>query len=167
MNKQEKERLSFREAMAYSWRGIRMWWKAAPEILLSGAVQRAVTALAPYLPLYFTARLVNAIAAGGDAGEVWRMLAALLASTAAAGAVQAAANCWDAIMRNSHQWPTWNRFFVEKLLSMDFCDVDSPRTQDLLNETEQVRNWSGWGLNRLYMRTSDLEIGRASCRERV
>ncbi len=156
MNKQEKERLSFREAMAYSWRGIRMWWKAAPEILLSGAVQRTVTALAPYLPLYFTARLVNAIAAGGDAGEVWRMLAALLASTAAAGAVQAAANCWDAIMRNSHQWPTWNRFFVEKLLSMDFCDVDSPRTQDLLNETEQVRNWSGWGLNRLYMRTSDL-----------
>ena len=156
MNKQKEERLSFREAMAYSWRGMKLWWKAAPQIFISGAVQRAVTALAPYLPLYFTARLVNAVAAGGDADEAWRMLAALLVSAAVVGAAQAATVCWDRTMRYSHQWPTWNRFFFEKLLSMDFCDVDDPRTQALLTEIEQLRNWSGWGLNRLYIRSADL-----------
>ena len=155
MNKQKEDRLSFREAMAYSWRGLKLWWKAAPQLLLSGAAKQAVTALAPYLPLYFTARLVNVIAAGAATDEVWRTLALLLASTAAAGAAQAAVNCWDDAAQ-SQQWPTWNRFFFEKLLSMDFCDVDTPRTQALLTETEQLRNWSGWGLTRVYMRSTAL-----------
>ena len=155
MNKQKEERLSFREAMAYSLRGFLLWWKAEPKIILSGALQRAVTALVPYLPLYFTARLVNAIAAGGDPGEVWQMLALLLISTAAVGTVQAAVNCWDKVMRYS-QWPIWNRFFFDKLLSMDFCDVDDPGTQDLINEIGQVSNWAGWGLNRLYAHSADL-----------
>ena len=155
MSKQKEERLSFKEAMAYSRRGFMLWWKAAPEIFLSAGIQRAVTALVPYLPLYFTARLVNAISGGGDAGEVWTMLWLLLASAAAAGAAQAAVNCWDNTM-DSHQWPAWNRFFYEKLLSMDFCDVDDPRTQALLNEAEQLRNWSSWGLTRVYLRFAAL-----------
>ncbi len=156
MSKQGKEKLSFREAMAWSWRGLKLWWKAAPGIFLSAAAWQAATALAPYLPLYFTARLVNAIAGGADAGQVWGMLAALLFSTAAAGAAQAAAGCWNNVMSESHEWPTWNRFFFDKLLSMDFCDVDDPRTQVLLNEAEQVRNWACWGLVLLYMRSAEL-----------
>ena len=147
MNKQGK--LSFREAMAYSWRGMKLWWKAAPEVLFFGAAKQAVTALAPYLSLYFTARLVNAIAAGGNPDEVWRMLVLLLASTAIAGAAQAAANCWGNTVRDSRQWPAWERFFFEKLLSMDFCDVDDPRTQALLTEAQQSRQWSAWGLDRI------------------
>ena len=91
---------------------------------------------------------MNVIAAGAAPDEVWRTLALLLASTAAAGAAQAAANCWSNTM-DSREWPVWNRFFFEKLLSMDFCDVDAPRTQALLTEVEQLRNWSGWGLYRV------------------
>ncbi len=156
MGKKEKERLSLREAMAYSRRGFLIWWKAEPEIFLSAGVRRAVDALAPYLPLYFTARLVNAIAGGGDPEAVWRTLALLLLSTAAAGAIKAAAACWDSTMRHSHQWPTWNRVFVEKLLSMDFCDVDDPKTQALLTQIKQNRNWGGWGLNKVYILSSEM-----------
>ena len=64
MNK--KDRLSFREVMAYSRRGYAIWWKYCPEALIIRGVLRGVEALAPYLPLYFTARLVNAIAGSGD-----------------------------------------------------------------------------------------------------
>lgn len=152
---EKKERLSFRQAMAYSRRGFAIWWKAEPEILIAGGVYRAVNALAPYLPLYFTARLVNTIAGGGEPGQVWAMLAALLLSTAAVGAVQAAARCWDETLRYSHQHPTWNRIFFEKLLSMDFCDVDDPKTQALFTQIQQARQWSGWGLNKLYIICSD------------
>ena len=154
MNKQEK--LSFKEAMAYSWRGFQIWWKATPQLILSGAVKEAVNALTPYLPLYFTARLVNAIAAGAAPDEAWRMLALLLVSTAVAGIAQHAANCWEYTMSEGYQWPAWNRFFFEKLLSMDFCDVDDPRAQALLNEAEQLRNWSSWGLTRLCPRSAAL-----------
>ena len=155
MNDTKKERLSFRQAMAYSRRGFAIWWRTAPEILIAAAVQRAVDALAPYLPLYFTARLVNAIAGGGEPGQVWTMLGWLLASTAAVAAIRAGVNCWDETMRHAHQFPAWNRIFFEKLLSMDFCDVDDPKNQALFTQIQQARQWSGWGLNKLYMRFSD------------
>lgn len=149
MNK-KKDRLTFREAMAYSWRGYGIWWKAAPEVLLAAGVHQTVAALSPYVPLYFTARLLNEIAGGGDADRVWRTLAALLASTAVVGLVQAAAVCWDHTMERSHLWPAWNRIFFEKLLSMDFCGVDDPKTQTLLTRIKQNNNWSSWGLNKLH-----------------
>lgn len=145
MNKKQ-DRLSFRQAMAYSRRAFSIWWDTAPEIFVSAAVRRAVDALVPYVPLYFTARLVNAIAGGGDGGTVWRTLWLLLLSTAAAGVVRAVVSCWDNAMEDSHQWPAWNRIFFNKLLSMDFCDVDDPRTQALFTQIKQNDNWGGWGL---------------------
>ena len=156
---EKKERLPFKTAVAYTRRGLSIWWEAAPEVLASGWVREGVDALFPYLPLYFTARLVNAIAGGGD---VWIMLAALLASTAAVAAVQAAVHCWDETMRRAHQWPAWNRIFFDKLLSMDFCDIDDPKNQALRTQIDQLRNWGGFGLNRVY-RVSAEAIG-ALCR---
>lgn len=151
MNNAKKERLSFRQAISYSRRGFAVWWKSEPEILIAAAAQRVVEALSPYLPLYFTARLVNVIAEGGDAKQIWTMLAALLVSTAIVGALRAAVKCWDETMRRSHQWPTWNRIFFEKLLAMDFCDVDDPKSQALFTQIQEARNWNGRGLNQLYM----------------
>jgi len=155
MRKQKNERLPFKTVMAYTRRGFAIWWKAEPELLIAAAVQRAVEALAPYLPLYFTARLVNAIAGDVEAKQVWTTLALLLASTAAAGVLRAVVRRWDETMRRTHQWPTWNRIFFDKLLSMDFCDVDDPKSQALLTQIQQARQWSGWGLNKLYIIFSD------------
>ena len=156
---EKKERLSFRQAAAYTRRGLSIWWEAAPEVLVSGWVREGVDALFPYLPLYFTAQLVNAISGGGD---VWIMLAALLASTAVVAVVRAAVHCWDETMRRAHQWPAWNRIFFDKLLSMDFCDIDDPKNQALRTQIDQLRNWGGFGLNRVY-RVSAEAIG-ALCR---
>ena len=150
-----KNRLSLREAVAYTRRGFAIWCKAAPEVLVSAAAVRAVNALAPYLPLWFTARLVNAIA-GGEPGAAWPMLAGLLISTAVMGAVRAAASAWDGTMMDGRLYTVWNRIHFEKLLSMDFCDVDNPKTQALLTQILQNNNWSGWGLINIYGLFADL-----------
>ena len=49
-----------------------------------------------------------------------------------------------------------NRLYFEKLLSMDFCDVDDPKTQALLTRIFQNNNWSGWGLTNVYGCFADL-----------
>ncbi|MDE7171910.1 MAG: ABC transporter ATP-binding protein/permease, partial [Oscillospiraceae bacterium] len=151
MNK-EQDRLSFRQAMAYTRRAFSIWWEVAPEIFVSSTVRRAVDALTPYVPLYFTARLVNAIAGGGDGETVWRTLWLLLLSTAAAGIVKAAVSCWDSAMEDSHKFPAFCRIFFKKLLSMDFCDVDDPKAQALLTQIEQNDNWGDLGLGEVYQR---------------
>ena len=40
-----------------------------------------------------------------------------------------------------------NRMFTDKLLSMDFADIDKTETHDLLSNIRQVENWSGWGFH--------------------
>ena len=149
MHNEKQERLTLRQAAAHTRRGLLLMWKTAPEVLLSAAAREAMVALTPYLPLYFTARLVNAIAGGEDPRRVWTMLAALLASTAVMGLIQAAANGWEKTIMRSHLWPASKRIFFEKLLRMDFCDVDDPKTQTLLTEIEQNTNWAGYGMNRV------------------
>ncbi len=118
-------------------------------MFISALVGEAVPALAPYLPLYFTARLVDAIAGGGDAERVWRMLAAMLIFTAVMGALQAAAVCWNSTLDASLSF-SLRRIFIEKMLTMDFCDVDDPKTQELLSRIEQTDSWNGGGLRELY-----------------
>ena len=146
----EPDRLSFWQAMAYTRRAFSIWWEAAPEIFVSATVRRMADALTPYVPLYFTARLVNAIAGNGGAGTVWHTLWLLLASTAAVGIVRAGVSYWDDTLRDSHQWPAWNRIFFRKLLSMDYCDVDDPKTQALFTQIGQDDMWREWGLNQVY-----------------
>ncbi len=150
MRKAKKDRLSLREALAYTLRGVAIWWKVDPKMFAAYAAKPAVTALAPYVPLYFTARLVNAIAGGGEAEQIWLLLAILLVSSAAAGLLRAAASCWYETVDSGQLWTSYNRIFFKKLLSMDFCDVDDPKAQALLTQIRQNSNWSGWGMTKLF-----------------
>ena len=83
---ENKSRMTLREAFAATRRGYSILWKAMPKIFPVSLAKNALTALSPYVPLYFTARLVNTVAGGGGGKEVWPLLAALLLSTALAGA---------------------------------------------------------------------------------
>ena len=143
-SKQDK-RLSLREAMAYNARGLSMWWKAMPQYIITLSAMQVLTALTPYVPLYFTARLINGIASGNDTRQLWGMLALLLISTAAVGALLAAVKRRNEALE-SECYPTWKHMIFEKLLKMDFCDVDDPKTQQLLARINENANYMGWGL---------------------
>ncbi len=43
----------------------------------------------------------------------------------------------------------WKRHF-DKLLSMDFCDVENPQTHELLNAVQQTSHWSSFGMRMVY-----------------
>ena len=138
--------MPLREAAALSWRGYVLWWKTAPEFFVCTAAKQVVNALAPYVPLYFTARLVNAVVGGGNGPQVWQMLGLLLVSTALAGLLRAVSANWADAVMESRIYPTRRRIFFEKLLSMDFQDVDNAKTQALLNQINQDETWSWWGM---------------------
>ena len=62
---ENKSRMTLREAFAATRRGYSILWKAMPKIFPVSLAKNALTALSPYVPLYFTARLVNTVAGGG------------------------------------------------------------------------------------------------------
>ncbi len=146
---ENKSRMTLREAFAATRRGYSILWKAMPKIFPVSLAKNALTALSPYVPLYFTARLVNTVAGGGGGGEAWPLLAALLLSTALAGAAQAAASCRAQVIDNGYAFPARCRLHVDKMLRMDFQDADDPKTLALLNQIMEDENWASWGLWKL------------------
>ena len=145
---EKKQRLSVKEAVAYNRRAFGIWWKLDRQLYIATALNSAANALTPYVPLYFTARLVNELAGARDPARLWQWLAVLLVSTAAAALLRAyAARRALALLEASYA--SWNGLLAKKLLEMDYCDVDDPATQGLLDQIKQNSNWAGWGLNRM------------------
>ena len=153
---EKKSRMTLREAFDATRRGYSILWKAMPEFFPASLAKNALTALSPYIPLYFTARLVNAVAGGGGGGEVWPLLAALLLSTALMGAAQAAASCRANVIDEARSIPARLRLMMEKLLDLDFQDADDPKTKDLLNQIMENEQWASWGLVKLQYRFDEL-----------
>ncbi len=153
---EKKSRMTLREAFDATRRGYSILWKAMPEFFPASLAKNALTALSPYLPLYFTARLVNAVAGGGGGGEAWPLLAALLLSTALMGAARAAASCRANVIEEARSIPVRLRLLMEKLLDMDFQDVDDSKTKDLLNQIMENEQWASWGLVKLQYRFNEL-----------
>ena len=74
-----------REAARYNKRAFALWWRLDPQIFLSAASSCAVRAAAPYIGMYFTARLIDELAGGRDPAVLLRLTLALLLASAAAG----------------------------------------------------------------------------------
>ncbi len=153
---EKKNRMTLKEAFAATRRGYSILWRVMPEFFPASLAKNALTALSPYIPLYFTARLVNAVAGGGGGKEVWPLLAALLLSTALAGAAQAAASCRANVIEEARSIPARLRLLMEKLLDMDFQDTDDPKTKDLIDQIMENEQWASWGLVKLQYRFDEL-----------
>ncbi|MCL2422001.1 MAG: ABC transporter ATP-binding protein/permease [Defluviitaleaceae bacterium] len=139
---------TIREAISLNLRGYKMWWDKYPMMLVSSGVHAAVEALSPYVGIYLVAQIINEIAGGRNLDLLIRLTVITLISTAGLSLITAGLLRW----KNYHKAGEYYRcekFYTDKLLTMDFRDVDAPHTHDLLSQIQQNDNWSGWGLSKL------------------
>jgi len=136
-------KISFREAVHLSLRGYRLWYKKYPMMICSSAVCTVVGALTPYVGIYLSAQILNEVSGARDADTLTRLVFAALISAAVIALFSAGLTRWKNY-EHAGQWHKRNKFYTEKLLSMDFCDVDSPRTHKLIAQIQQNENF-GWG----------------------
>lgn len=143
MQKTKTDKISFREAIHLSLTGYRLWCKKYPMMICSSAVCAVVGALTPYVGIYLSAQIINEISGARDAVTLTRLVWAALISAAVIALLNAGLSRWRNY-EHAGQWHKRNKFYTEKLLSMDFCDVDSPRTHKLIAQIKQNENF-GWG----------------------
>ena len=152
---EKKEKLPLKTAAAYTKRIYAIEWETDRKYMIANILMSAADALTPYIPLYFTARLVNELAGSREAAKLWQWaVILLLASTAAALLRVGIAHWYEALWEDSYT--NWNGLLAKKLLDMDYCDVDNPTTHALLSGIEQNNQWSGWGFSRATHEFRDL-----------
>lgn len=136
------------ETVLLSLRGFGVWWRENPMLLLSILICGVVSALTPYADIWLLARLIDEIAGGRDPQMLAAYALALMSASAALILLCAGLTRWKNVQL-ACLWHTQNKVFMEKLLSMDFADMDDGHVQELRSRIWQNTDSGGWGLYKL------------------
>ena len=82
----QKNKESFRTAWKSNIRGWKLIWKICPRRVVSSLLYSVVSALGPYVTVWLTARLVDALVSGGNAVmyAIWALACTALTALAVA-----------------------------------------------------------------------------------
>lgn len=148
MNNQSMK-VPFREAALLNKRAFQICWKNSPGIIVSTVVSSVVTALFPYVNIYFSARIIEELAGARNISVLKNLVILTITVNAALAVMRAVLERWH----NYHQAGLsqhLQKIYSDKLLAMDFDKVDENNTHELLGKVKQVEMWNRIGLWRVY-----------------
>lgn len=143
-------------AISVNFRALALLFFHYPKVIVSRLICVAWTALTPYVGIYFSARVIEALTGARDPQTLWRLVLATLLAAAVVSIVSALLVRWRDNSSSGMYGAYYlvEQLFAEKLLDMDFAAVDDTKTHELLSEIRQSQNSAGWGLFRV---VSDVE----------
>lgn len=137
------DRPSLKETAVLHLRCYRDIDRLCPGLLLSWFLHALVYSAIPYVTIYFSAQIINALASGHNLETLWFWVALTVGVEAGLALVKALLYRW----RNA-RFGTFERrrkLLFEKLLSMDYADADKQENRDMLHQILQNEQWGGWG----------------------
>ena len=129
-------------------RGYRVWWRENPGLLLSILICGVVSALTPYVDIWLLARLIDEITGERNPQMLTVYVIILMSTAAILSLLCAGLSRWKNVQL-ACLWHTQNKVFTQKLLSMDFADMDDGHIQELRSRIWQNTDSGGWGLYKL------------------
>ena len=144
---EQNKKLSLKEVLKRSLRAYGILHRYSPFLLPAIAASGIMQGIAPYVGIFFSARIISEIAGDRRADVLQYWVVWALISVALLALLSAAAKRWSQYHQDTW-WHSENRVYAEKLLSMDFHAVDDPHVHDLFSQLGQNRNWGAWGLYR-------------------
>lgn len=145
----EASKMKGKESFLINRRAFGLCFGAMPMAFVSTAVSELFGTLAPYVSIFFTARLIDEIA--GECREeylVRLVIAVLLTGVLMTLCTQVLRRWKNSVHATVHYRN--EGIFLHKLMSMDFAAVDDAHTHDLYSQIRQNQNWSNWGLERIH-----------------
>ena len=142
-------KVTLRQTWQIHWRAYRDIRHFCPGVFAVVALHSIASAVSPYVTVWFSARIINELAGARRAEELIHLVLTALTSMACMTLVTGLLLRWKTAITGKYTYRK-SHLFADKLLSMDFADVDSAATHDLYAQIRQNENWSGWGINQLY-----------------
>lgn len=155
--KKDKARVSLRKVLRSGARVWKLFWKLTPGFLISSSLYGITQALAPYVTLWFSARLVGELAGARDAQALAAYAAGALLSAAGMAVLNAAlmhrSNAETPLRRMAER-----KLYADKMVQMDYVDQESAKVQDLFTRIQQSRNFGGRGINNMLSQVDFLPL---------
>lgn len=138
------EKIPMREAIKLHWWSAKIWWKYDPNLFLSTGLAALVRSLTPYLMLFLSAQILNELVSPTNDTRIWWLVGITVVSTALLNLLQSALERWKSVV-HSPEFLYHEKIMAQKMLDMDFMDVDSPRLQALRSEMKYHMNGNAYG----------------------
>lgn len=145
-----RKRMSVGETIKLNNRALSIFYKRYPQMVLSRFIIVMWNVLTPYVGIYFSALVIDELAGSRDIERLRFLVLVTLASAAVIALISALLNKWKET-QNAGLWLRVNHLFSEKLLEMDYVNLDETKTAELLSTIRQNQGGTGWGLNRVIM----------------
>jgi len=148
MKKKEKKLVSWKEAYKINNRAFLLLYKHYPRMMLSCFIHTIWNAVTPYITIYLSALIIDELAGRKNAQRLQELIVITLILQVLIGLIGAFLTRWRNY-ENSGSSFKMERIFTNKLLEMDFIDIDNNKVHDLLYSIRQTAGGAGWGLERV------------------
>lgn len=144
--KDKQAKQSFAHYWKQNLRAWGMWYRQSPGYFASTLLSSAGRALAPYVTIWLSARIISELSGGRDLQRLALWAALTVGVTALLALANGALNRW-----NDYELSRLSalRFkpLADKMLTLDYAEIDRQEVQDLYSQIRQNDNWGGYGLS--------------------
>lgn len=156
----KKDKITLKETWQIHWRAYKDIRHLCPGVFAVTAIHSSVKALLPYVTVYFSARIIDELAGLRSAEELVRLVIIALVCIGTMTLFTGLLLRVKEYVYTKYHYRR-NHMFADKMLTLDFADVDNSKTHDLRSQILQNENWSGYGIQQLYYRWADFAEGCA------
>ena len=147
-NKDKEEKISFAQAFKMNWRAFGIIYRKRPQMIASRLIASIWDVLTPYAEIWLSARIIDELAGDRDPWRLKFLVILTLAVTAASALISAFIRKWRDVQDTSF-WFAVDRIFIEKKASLDYADLDNPKTHELIAAMETIGSYAGGGFARV------------------
>ena len=149
VKKHSSDKISLKETFRLSLNAYRLLWKVYPKLFITSAACSVVGAVIPYVEIWLSAQLISELAGGRSIQRLTGLVLAILFYTMLSDIVNTLILGRIRDYYKANQWKLQQKIYSDKMLDMDFCDVDKQHTHDLFSQIQQNQKWTGWGIPRM------------------
>ncbi len=125
-----KNKVDMRKVVDLHLWAAKVWWKIEPKLFITTGLYAVVTALIPYITVWFSARIINELAGLRRESELWKLVIATILITAVLKLISEGLFHWKNAVHGL-EWDLEDKLLADKINDMDFPAVESPETLEL------------------------------------
>lgn len=142
-NKEKK--LGYSVAWKFNLRAWGIWWKLCPQAFVSLLLSSVVKAVTPYVTIFLSARIIDELSGARRPDQLLRWVVLTLACTAVCALLQGVLTRWSNYAKGC-AGQLDDQLYMDKMVALDYADVDRQAVFDLYAQIRQNENWAGWGI---------------------
>ena len=139
------KKLTFIESMKSNLRAYKIWWKLVPGHFYADTCNAITKAIAPFVTIWVSAQLINELAGNRDPEILFRWVIIQLITSAVFALLNGAFSRWSTYEQHK-AYVAQGQIYMDKMLKLDFADIDRQYVYDLYSQIVQASSWAGWGL---------------------